>query len=145
MPPRGDSPSSHRLQHSHSDLSPHHSLNSASMSPLFDQNMQQPSQAGLPQSRHSRSVTADQLSWPRGFNRGQEGGGGRGEWAGVNAVAGSESDLLSRRLRVDVISPVRHTLFDTDVRCFVAMCSLRLGLQTIQQDTRQGVHDLPDL
>lgn len=106
LPPR-DSPSSHRLQHSHSDLSPHHSLDSASMSPLFDHQPQQHSQTGVSQSRHSRSVTADQLGWPRGSNLGQDGGGGRrGDWGGMNAVVGSEPDLLARQLRVDVISPV---------------------------------------
>lgn len=105
--PRRDSPTSHRLQHSHSDMSPHHSMDSASMSPLFHHQLQQPSQTGLPPSRHNRSVTADQLSWPRGSNRGQEGARSN-DWGGLNAMAGTEPDLLSRRLRVDVTSLVRN-------------------------------------
>ena len=124
LPPR-DSPSSHRLQHSHSDLSPHHSLDSASMSPLFDQQPQQHSQTGLSQSRHGRSVTADQLSWPRGSNQGQEGGGGRrGDWGGMHVMAGSEPDLLARRLRVDVILPVSNS---------TGNCSKRQCIQALAQ------------
>lgn len=108
--PTRDSPSSHRLQHSHSDLSPHHSLASASMSPVFEQYLQQQAQApGLPQtqSRHSRSVTADQLSWPRGGVRGQDGGAGRrSDWAGMGIPPSSELDLTFSRLRVDAGSQV---------------------------------------
>ena len=77
------------------------------MSPVFDQYLQQNSQTEVSQSRHSRSATADQLSWPRGSKRGQEGGGGRRrDWGGMTAGAASEPDFMSRQLHIDVNLPV---------------------------------------
>ncbi|DBA77690.1 TPA: hypothetical protein ACH3X2_008392 [Trebouxia sp. C0005] len=98
------------LQHSHSDLSPHHSLDSASMSPVFANYLQQQQVARFP-SRHHKSVTLGTMEWPQGHSRG--GGGRRGDWSGVTQplqIPSSQEpaglEALQKRLRVEVTSPV---------------------------------------
>lgn len=122
---------SRRLQHSHSDMSPHHSLDSASMSPVYNSYLQHQQAARMPSPPH-KSVTLGAMDWPQGHSRGGEGGGGRrGDWqrgsqlamgGGVQEAGGVEA--LQRRLRIDVTSPVR--LLSESI-CLSVCLSISLG------------------
>ena len=100
------------LQHSHSDISTHHSLDSASMSPVYDSYLQLHQVTRMP-SRHQKSVTTGQLDWPLGNSRGGEGSGRRrGDWRGESQPQGGAVqepggvEALQKRLRIDVNAPV---------------------------------------
>lgn len=107
-------------------MSPHHSLDSASMSPVYYNNLQHQQAARTP-SHHHKSVTLGAMDWPHGHSRGGE--GRRGDWQGGGQLAmgvGMQEaggvEALQRRLRIDVNSPVRLLSESVCLSVYLSVC-----------------------